>query len=298
MASLRARIYAFTVRRAVRPRLGDMRDIAKVRRVFDGASFPDPPGVTYAPGSLGGISGEHVSAHKARPDAPRVLYLHGGGFVACSARTHRPVTGALARRGLNLFAPDYRLAPEHPFPAAIDDAVAAWTAFRAGGPAALAGDSAGGNLALALMLRLREAGLPMPEAAALFSPATDLVGTGLSHRANAARDAMFDPEGLQQLVAAYLGAADPSDPLASPLLADLTGLPPLLLHVGEREVLRDDSVRLAEKAKAAGVPVVLSVFPVVPHAWQFAGHRVPESRRSLDQAAGFLRAHLAARGRT
>ena len=103
---------------------------------------------------------------------------------------------------------------------------------------------------------------------------------------------MFNPESLLNLIPAYLGGADPADPLASPLLADLTGLPPLLLHVGEREVLRDDSVRLAEKARAAGTPVSLTVFPVVPHVWQFAGHRVPEARRSLDEAAAFLRRHL------
>ena len=131
MASLRAHLYAFTVRRVVRPRLGTMEDIAQVRRIFGGASFPDPPGVAYTAGTLGGIPGEWVSAETARPDrAPaRVLYLHGGGFVACSAKTHRPVTGALARRGLTIFAPDYRLAPEHPFPAAIEDAAAVWTAL-------------------------------------------------------------------------------------------------------------------------------------------------------------------------
>lgn len=293
MASLRAHLYAFAVRRMVRPRLGDMSDLASVRRVFDGASFPDPLDVTYRPGILGGIQGEWViPAPSERPET-RLFYIHGGGFVACSARTHRPVTGSFARRGLTVFAPDYRLAPGHPFPAAIDDIVAAWTEFAALGPAAVAGDSAGGNLALALMLRLREAGLPLPRAAALFSPVTDLVGTGLSHRANARRDAMFDPEGLRRLRPAYLGAADPADPLASPLLADLAGLPPLLLHVGERELLRDDSIRLAEKARAAGVPVELTVFPVVPHAWQFAGYRVPEARRSLSEATRFLRTRLA-----
>ncbi|WP_336487838.1 alpha/beta hydrolase [Methylobacterium nigriterrae] len=292
MTSLRAYVLAWAVRRKIRARLGPMLDVARVRRTLEGPAFPEPGGVTYEPGSVGGIPCERVR-RGAGEDRPRLFYLHGGGFIACSPRTHRPLTGYFAQRGFDVFVPDYRLAPEHPFPAALDDALAAWRAVSAGGPAVIAGDSAGGNLALALMLRARDAGLPLPRAAALFSPATDMLGSGQSYRTNAGRDAMFDPEGLRRLAPLYLAGADPAGPLVSPLYADLAGLPPLLVHVGERELLRDDSSRLAEAARAAGVSVDLTVFPVVPHVWQFAHGFLPEARRSLDAAAAFLRAHAA-----
>lgn len=293
MASLRAHLAAFMVRRTVRKHLGAMDDVHKIRAVFGGRSFPDPAGAAYGPGEVGGISGEWVRPAAASGPERRLLYLHGGGFVACSARTHRPVTGALAERGFTVFAPDYRLAPEHPFPAAVEDAVAAWQAFAAQGPACIAGDSAGGNLALVATLAARDRGLPMPAAAALFSPVTDFVDAGGSRVSNARRDAMFDPRALANLGPLYLAGADPADPRVSPLLADLAGLPPLLFHVGEREVLRDDSVRMADKARAAGVAVELEVFPVVAHVWQFAHSVLPEGRRSLDGAAAFLKARLA-----
>ena len=287
MASLRAHLASFMVRRHVRRHLGAMDDIHTIRAVFGGRSFPDPAGATYAPGEIGGIPGEWVRPAVAAGPERRLLYLHGGGFVACSARTHRPVTGALAERGFTVFA------PEHPFPAAVADAAAAWQAFAADGPACIAGDSAGGNLALVATLAARDRGLPMPRAAALFSPVTDFVDVGGSRVSNARRDAMFDPRALARLGPLYLAGADPADPRVSPLLADLGGLPPLLFHVGEREVLRDDSVRMADKARAAGVTVELEVFPVVAHVWQFAHSFLPEARRSLDGAAAFLKARLA-----
>ena len=274
-----------------------MDNIAHVRAVFGGgALLPAPAGVRFRPDRLGGVPGEWAESRD--PAGVALLYLHGGGFVACSPRTHRPLTGWFARRGFRVFAPDYRLAPEHPFPAAVEDSVAAWRGLvgREADAArvAVAGDSAGGTLALALMLALRDAGSPPPCAAALFSPATDLAGTGASLRENARRDAMFRPGGLRHLAAAYLGDADPRAPLASPLYGDLAGLPPLLLHAGEREALRDDSVRLAERARAAGVEVESRIWPVVPHAWQFAHAFVPEARRSLESARAFL--HRAASG--
>ncbi|WP_407529056.1 alpha/beta hydrolase [Methylobacterium oryzisoli] len=294
MTSLRAYFFTWMIRWQVRPRLARAADVHQVRKVFDAAKFPEPPGVVFRPGTVGGIAGEWAERDGTGPEAPRLLYLHGGGFVACSARTHRPLIGALAQRGFRIFSPDYRLAPEHPFPAGLDDATAAWTAFAAEGPAGLAGDSAGGNLALALMLRLAREGRTLPAAAALFSPATDMQGTGESMQTNARRDAMFVPASLPALVEAYLAGHDPTDPLVSPLHGDPAGLPPLLFHVGANELLRDDSVRFAEKARAAGVDVSLTVWPVVPHAWQFAASFLPEARRSLSAAAAFLRRHIAA----
>ena len=245
-----------------------------------------PRGVAFSHAEHGGIIGE--TARTGTRSTPRLFYIHGGGFVACSPRTHRLLTGAFARRGFEVFAPDYRLAPEHPFPAGLDDVVTAWRAFSSAGPAVLAGDSAGGTLALGLMLRARAEGVPLPRAAALFSPATDLLGSGDSIVENAARDAMLDVDLLRQLVPLYLGDVDPAGPTVSPLYADLAGLPPLLLHVGHDEILRDDSVRLAARARAAGVDVVLELYPVVPHVWQWADRFLPEARHSLDAAAAFL----------
>jgi cation diffusion facilitator CzcD-associated flavoprotein CzcO/acetyl esterase/lipase len=287
-ASWRARIAARLVRLRVRPALADMRDIARVRRAF-GHPLPAPGGVRFTPASVGGVAGEWVEP--AHGDAPHtLLYLHGGGFVGCSPRTHRPLTAALARQGFRVFAADYRLAPEHPFPAAPEDALAAWRGLRAahrGGRLVVAGDSAGGNLALGLMLALKQADEALPDAAALFSPATDLTGASASLVLNAERDAMFPAGELEHLVAAYLQGADPAQPLASPLLGELAGLPPILLHVGADEALRDDALRLAARARAAGVTVSLEVFPDVPHVWQLL-HLLPEARRSVTQAAGFL----------
>ena len=293
MASWQARLAAYMVRRRVKPALGDMSDIGKVRSVF-ATRLPSPSGVRYRPATLGGVPGEWVEADAPGTAACTLLYLHGGGFVGCSPQTHRPLTAALALQGMRLFVPDYRLAPEHPFPAALDDVRAAWDALRAdvaaggAGRLAVAGDSAGGNLALALMLSLRDAGQPLPDVAALFSPSTDLTGASPSLLANAARDAMFDGAALGRLADAYLAGGDPAQALASPLLADLAGLPPLLVHVGENEVLRDDGLRLADKARAAGVQIELAVFDVVPHVWQLFW-RLPEAKRSVREAARFLR---------
>ena len=296
-ASLQARVAAFAVRHRVRPQLGDLSDIARVRRVFNQA-LPSPRGVRYRPDTVGGVPGEWVEADAttattaADADGPTtLLYLHGGGFVGCSPRTHRPITAAFARQGLRVFVPDYRLAPEHPFPAAALDAQAVWRALRAASPEGrlvVAGDSAGGNLALGLMLALRDAGEALPDAAVLFSPALDLTGGSASLTLNADRDAMFHGPSLANLSGPYLRGADPAQPLASPLLARLDGLPPLLVHVGESEALRDDSLRLAQRAREAGVTVDLQVFPVVPHVWQMLGW-LPEARRSLAAAGTFLR---------
>ena len=295
MASWRARIATWWIRRRIKPALGDMRDIARVRGLFS-TSLPPPRGVSFREAVVGGVRGEWVEAARRVPGATvgTLLYLHGGGFVGCSPRTHRTLTGALALHGHRLFVPDYRLAPEHPFPAAVDDVRAVWDALAAGhdpardGRLAVAGDSAGGNLALGLMLGLRDAGARLPDAAALFSPATDLTGDSASLYGNAESDAMFaGGDALQHLAAAYLAGADAAQPLASPLRGDLAGLPPLLLHVGADEALRDDSLRLAEKARAAGVTVQLQVWPLLPHVWQIIPW-LPEAYQSLRLAARFL----------
>ena len=286
--SLRLYLFSMLVRLAVRSRLGDMRDLAHLKRVFEGATIPPPRGVRFRPDRIGGIDGEWAEAGGARP----LLYLHGGGFVGCSPRTHRALTGGFALRGFRVFAPDYRLAPAHPFPAAVDDAVAAWRGFsrQVDGQAVLAGDSAGGALALSLALIVKNEPRA-PAAAALFSPATDLTGASESWRSNKHRDAMFTDK-LANLGEFYLKGADPRDPRASPLFGELRDLPPLLFHVGESELLRDDSVRFVQAARAVGVRAELKVWRGAPHVWQFLHGFVPEARRSLDEAAAFLAAAL------
>ncbi|MBL8341119.1 MAG: alpha/beta hydrolase fold domain-containing protein [Rubrivivax sp.] len=313
-ASWQARLAALGVRLRIKPKLADMSDIARVRQAFD-TPLPSPRGVRYTPDTLGGVPGEWVESlapteGQAAQEGARdtLLYLHGGGFVGCSPHTHRPITAALARRGFRVYVPDYRLAPEHPFPAAPQDALAVcralraqWNEQRKDEPAAapgrfvVAGDSAGGNLALGLMLTLRDAGEALPDAAALFSPSTDMVGDAPSLELNTPHDAMFNGPALEDLLHAYLHGADAAQPLASPLRGDLTGLPPLLIHVGQSEVLRDDSLRLASKAREAGVHVQLRVFHAVPHVWQMLG-LVPEARQSLDEAARFLHQAVAPPG--
>jgi cation diffusion facilitator CzcD-associated flavoprotein CzcO/acetyl esterase/lipase len=330
-ASWRARLATLGVRLRMKRKLADMSDIARVRAAF-ATSLPATRGVRYTPATVGGVAGEWVEplageGGNAWPPRDTLLYLHGGGFVGCSPHTHRPITAALARRGFRVFVPDYRLAPEHPFPAAPQDVLAVYRALRASeAPAAsgasaasaasgasaasaaspasaapagrfvVAGDSAGGNLALGLMLTLRDAGERLPDAAALFSPSTDMVGDAPSLELNTPHDAMFHGPALEALLHAYLHGADAAQPLASPLRGELAGLPPLLIHVGQSEVLRDDSLRLASKAREAGVLVQLHVFHHVPHVWQMLGGFVPEARESLDEAARFLHEATASPG--
>ncbi len=252
------------------------------------------PGVTFSAGREGGISGEWARA--VSPAAGVMLYLHGGGYFACSPKTHRPITGGFALHDLTVFAPDYRLAPENPYPAAIEDALAAYRALLAAhGPGRLvvAGDSAGGGLALATVLAAREAGLALPAGLVLFSPWTDLAGTGPSIQANAARESMLVGPRIQEVAALYLDGAHPETPLASPLYGDLGGLPPVLVQASDREILLDDSTRLAEKIRAAGGRAELTIWPNLPHVWQISQSFLPEARQALGQAAHFAKSALA-----
>lgn len=290
MASWQAHALDLLMRVNVKWRMRGATDIEKVRRALAGGVPKPQPGVTFRPDTLGGVAGEWAEGEA--PAEATMLYMHGGGYFACSPRTHRPITAAYARRGFRVFAPDYRLAPEHLFPAAVEDGVAAWQGLVDSGipPARLvvSGDSAGGGLALAVLVKLRDDGLGLPAAAALLSPWTDLAVTGESVITNAGREAMLWGPGLATGARLYLGRAKATHPLASPLYADLAGLPPLAVHVGAREVLLDDSRRLADRARAAGVPVQLRIWPVLPHVWQLAAGFVPEAAESMAELSGFL----------
>jgi monoterpene epsilon-lactone hydrolase len=292
-ASFQARLSVWIVKWRVKRRLKGVRDYRIAREILRPEPYKVPSTIQISPAHFGGVPGERLEGPS--PGNTVLLYLHGGGYFACSAETHRPITAFFARHGFRVFAPDYRLAPENRFPAAVDDAVAFYRALlSAGYPSeriVVAGESAGGGLALSLMLALRSAGVPLPAAAALFSPWTDLAATCDSIRTNTARCAMFHGAGVAFSARYYLGDTDPRNPLASPLYADFAGLPPLLIHVGADEVLRDDSTRLAERARAAGVPVDLKIWPVVPHAWQLAPQLIPEARQSLRESAAFFQAH-------
>lgn len=229
-----------------------------------------------------------------------LLYVHGGGYIACSPATHRPLAARLARAwNARAVVPDYRLAPEHPFPAGRDDVVATWRWMLEQldvdpAHAVWAGDSAGGGLALAAALTCADVGLPMPAAIVTFSPWTDLACTGRSLQENAQRCAMFMPAQLEQAARLYAGARSIADPALSPLSGDLSVLPPLCVHASTTELLRDDTLRFADRARAAGVTVECRLWDEMPHVWQFLAGFLPEARESLDAAAEFVRRHVPA----
>jgi len=296
MASWQAHLVDLVIRLTIKRKLKREVTLEQVRATLGGGTLPAPKGVDFTAGSVGGINGEWALTPSLAANAPVLLYLHGGGYFACSPKTHRPLSGYFALAGFRVFVPDYRLAPEHPFPAALEDATAAYRGLLETGvvPArlVLAGDSAGGGLSAALLLHLRDTGIALPAATALLSPWTDLAGTGASVVQNARWDAMFHAPGLITGAAFYLGDHQATEPLISPLYGDLHDLPPLLIHAGKREILRDDSIRFAAKAQAAGVPVELKIWPVVPHVWQLLHSFIPEARQSLAMMVRFLKASL------
>jgi acetyl esterase/lipase len=259
-------------------------------------SFATPPADTrIEPVDAGGVPAEWVCAPDVDEDRV-LLYLHGGGYVIGSIDTHKGlIAGLSAAAHCRALALDYRLAPEHRYPAAVDDAVAAyrWLLDAGFSPSriAIAGDSAGGGLTLATLVALREAGDPLPAAAVPISPWTDLEGTGDSMKTHVDKDPMVEPGGLLGMARLYLGDADPRQPTASPLHADLTGLPPLLIQVGELETLLDDATRIAASAQKRGVAVTLEVWPEMVHVWHLFAPMVPEGRDAIARIGAFLKQH-------
>lgn len=296
MASFRAHLLNFVLRRTVKAQLLRSQSAATIRKLFNASQPATPRDCRASNQTLGGVPGEWMQSAATQPIGT-MLYLHGGAYVGCSPITHRPITSGFARLGWKVFAPDYRLAPEHKFPAQLHDAVAVYRALLESGvdpkQLVVAGDSAGGNLTLALCLSLRDAALPLPAAVALFSPVTDFAWTGDSIRANNESCAMFAQQTLSAAVEHFLGSHNPRDPLASPYYADLHGLPPMLLHASNHELLRDDSVRVAARANQAGVEAKLGLWDNVPHIWLMWHRWLPEGRESLREAHAFLAKHLA-----
>jgi acetyl esterase/lipase len=279
----------------VRANMGKPRGPRRLMAQSTGARFEVRPATGGWPG------GEHVVWPAASPGAPTLLYLHGGGYIACSPETHRSLVGSLVRRtGGEAWVPQYRLAPEHTHPAALEDALSAYRFLLRDQRVAperlvVVGDSAGGGLALALVLALRDAGEPLPAAVVTFCPWTDMAATGASLNENSERCAMFAGETIRRAAGFYVGGGDPCAPTVSPLYGDYRGFPPLLVHASADEVLRDDAVRVAERAREAGVRVECALWPRVPHVWQFFAAVLPEARESLTRTRDFIARHTAGR---
>lgn len=253
---------------------------------------------TATPVDAGGVPALWIDASGAAPDRV-IFFCHGGGFRMGSTTSHRDLMARLsAASGCRVLGIDYRLAPEHRFPAPVEDAVAAYRWLIGSGirpeRVAFAGDSAGGGLALSTCLELRAKGLPLPAAAVLMSPWTDLAATGASYTTRADADPIHQRPMILALAKGYLGDVDPHEPLASPLYGNLKGLPPLLIQVGDRETVLDDAVMLAEKARAAGVSVELDVAPGMIHVFQMFATDLGEAQQAIAAIGRFVSARTRA----
>ncbi len=293
MLSIRARAFRLLVRRGTRAAL--KRPLAERRKEIEriGSMALLPKGTVIGSLDAPGLSGEWVRVPQSRADRV-ILYLHGGAFSMGSPASHRNLVAWICMNaGARALSLDYPLAPEHPFPAALEHTRAAYLHLLALGIAAdriaFAGDSAGANLVLAALLMLRDAGAPLPAAAVCLSPPTDLTGGSPSLVSRAHLDPMVKLESVGPLCAAYVAGARPGEPLLSPHAGDQHGMPPLLIHVGSHEILYDDSTRFARKAVDAGVDVTLEIGDRLWHVWHAAVPYVPESTRAVQRIGRFLR---------
>ncbi len=300
MRSLRSYFFTTLLRVVVKRQTPGAVPLEKHRQQFVGmmARLHKPqPGVTCQAGELGGVAGEwsHLDAYDGQRT---LLYFHGGGYILGSAEAYRDLSGRLAVAAqANVFAADYRLAPEHLFPAALEDAMACYRALIAEGippeSITIGGDSAGGGLALATLIALRDAQDPLPAAAICLSPWSDLTASGASLVSNAKPDPMLTPAALEFMAEKYIGAdsdVDRADPRLSPCLGDLSGLPPMLVQVGSGEILIDDSRRVVDKITASGGTATLEVWDGMPHVWQMFAPLVPEGPQAIAKLGEFIRA--------
>jgi acetyl esterase/lipase len=279
-------------------------DVATQRPLLDQmlTSQPLPADVRTTPGALGGIPVIFSEIADVEPRGT-ILHIHGGGFALGSAEGSVGLASDLARRtGMRAISVDYRLAPEHPYPAALEDITAAYrTLVEQAGSAdhiVVSGESAGGNLAIELLIAGKAEGLTMPAATLLLSPMTDLTVTGSSYASKAHADPGISAQAIRTRSADYLGGTDPADPLVSPIFADLSGLPPLLIQAGSHEVLLDDATRLAVKAAADDVAVILDITPGVSHVFQAFAAILEEGDAALNRAARFVKDNTAQKATT
>jgi epsilon-lactone hydrolase len=297
--SLRAELVRLGVRLFLKRRDRPGATVAEMRqwRLSAERLIPNPPAGTQTIAlDAGGVPAVLVVTRESQRDR-HILYLHGGGFITGSSSLYRHLTWRLATAArARLLSVDYRLAPEHPFPAALDDTVAAyrWLLAEGADPRRIAvmGDSAGGNLAFAMLLKARDDGMPIPTAAVGLSPWLDLTLSSPSLKLNVDADPMLNAEEAPKLAEYYLAGADPRMPYASPLYGDVAGLPRTLLQVGSDEVLRDDSVRMADKLRAAGCQVELEIWPRMPHVWHLFASVLPEARQAIERIGTFLQRRM------
>lgn len=293
MSHMRRLINAY-LRLIEKRQLARVQEPAHLRRSFELKArllFPAPWGTRYQRDRQGGVPVQWVRARGVPAKAgPLMLYFHGGAYVFGSSTTHRAMLGRLsAYAGLPACLPDYRLAPEHPFPAAFEDALAVYRSLqdRPGG-VVLGGDSAGGGLALALLAEILRQGGPAPRGLFAFSPLTDMTMSGASVRANAQTDVILPAQRIGEVAQMYLAGADPRDPRASPLYADFTGAPPVWLTASDTEMLLDDTVRMASRLSGQGVQVTCRIEHDLPHVWPFFQPLLAEARASLRDLARWL----------
>ena len=277
--------------------VGNEFNLDGLRQGMGARQSPADINVQCLPSRIDGLPCEWVVAPGADPDL-RLLYLHGGGYVSGSGAHYLPLAGLIsAAAKCAVLLPDYRLAPEHRFPAGLEDCILTYEWMLASGPCGpapaaatfIAGDSAGGGLTLSTLLALRDRGMQLPAGGIPLSACTDLTMAGESMRSE--EDPICSARAMPVFADLYLGGADPRNPLASPIFGDYTGIPPVLIQVGEHEMLRDDSVRVAARARADGVDVRLEVWPGMVHVFQIRG--LPESREAIEHIAGFMRSCLA-----
>ena len=298
--SIRAKLISLIMARTLRPLFDRVANIAEFRSALAKAErlgAAPPTTITVPPVIIADRPCEWISAPRATPGQV-LLYLHGGGYVAGGLDSHREIAWRLAEAAaITVLLVDYRLAPEQPFPAALEDACACYRYLLDQGYAApamhIGGDSAGGGLALATLLNLKNLGLPLPASAILLSPWVDLSLSGDILTGNAATDVMLTSQALHDMAEMYLGGRDARAPLASPLFGDLRGLPPMLVHASSSELLRSDAERLVRLVEAQGGDIVLTLWPHMPHVFQLLAARIPEGRLAISQLAVFLNRHTA-----
>lgn len=297
MASIRSKLMAAVMRRTMKNKLGKSGSITQERASLEKMSAMTSRRKIGEKAVVGGVPGEWQTP-KVAVGGRVLLYLHGGGYAIGSPTSHRDMVGMIADAcGARTLLLDYRLGPETPFPGAVEDAVAAYKALLAAGTPVdrlfIAGDSAGGGLTVATLVSLRDQGLPLPAAGICISPWTDMSLASPSMYSKADADPLLRPEALKWLGDLYLAGQDPKAPLASPVYADLSGLPPLLIHVGSEEVLLDDALRLHEAARAAGVKSTLEVWDGQMHVWHLMAAIVPEGKQAIQRIGQFVGEHSA-----